>query len=399
MRISKYINYQVVIIYFLALMVAHNGYLMLSPIMYQVLQRAPEKMANFNTWHNAMSFLEAMDIPRFMLGVMLIFMALALLLKTRIAWFFSLLLLCCIVLINFFILKEQPVLVIYSLITIVGLLFYWRRFDQHNLGSTSIFAVVSIALLLIYSMLGALYLGEQFSPEITDLPTAFYFAIVCMSTVGFGDIIPHTTFARMFTLTVIIFGITIFAASVASIAGTLISHNVQRIVKGRFSHVVRKNHYIIVGISSLAQSVYKGLTDTGGKVTVVYMPGNKQYFPDNTDIVEGDPSAVTTLQQAGADKAKYILALTENDASNAFIVLAAKEVGGTATKTIALVNESQNINKIKRVKPDAVLSLQLLGSELLVRSLNGETPNNDLNIDMFFGNDENGTKQDNGDKV
>jgi voltage-gated potassium channel len=67
-------------------------------------------------------------------------------------------------------------------------------------------------------------------------------------------------------------------------------------------------------------------------------------------------------------------------------------VGGADTKTITLVNESQNMNKIKRVKPDAVLSLQLLGSELLVRSLNGEVVNHDLNIDAFFSNGEGDNK-------
>ncbi|WP_431223446.1 voltage-gated potassium channel protein [Serratia sp. L9] len=392
MKILNKIHHQVLATYILALLVAHNGYLILSPTLHRVLQNAPGRVDNFTSWHEALSFLETMDIPRFMIGVVLIFMAFTLLMRTRIAWFSSLLLLLCIVLINFFIFKENVVLVVYSLITIGGLLFYWRNFDQHSLGSTSIFAVIGIASLIVYGMLGTLYIGNQFSPEVTDLPTAFYFAIVCMSTVGFGDIIPHTTLARMFTLTVIIFGITIFAASVASIASSLISDNVQRIIKGRFSHVVRKNHYIIAGSSSLAQSVYKGLIDTGGEVTVVCTSGNKQHFPDTADVIEGDPSAITTLKLAGADKAKYIVALTDSDADNAFIVLAAKEIGGDDTKTISLVNESQNMNKIKRVRPDAVLSLQQLGSELLVRSLNGNTITNDLNMDMFFGSDKSGAK-------
>ncbi|OMQ23806.1 voltage-gated potassium channel protein [Serratia oryzae] len=392
MNVLKKIERFIPVTLVLALMVAHNGYLILSPIFWRLLQHSHDLLNSTNSWHETMGFLDTMDIPRLMIGIVLIFMAIILLLKARLAWFFSLILFGCIVIVEIFIFKQVTALVWYSLLTIVGLMIFWRRFDHHSLGSTSFFAIASMASLIVYSMLGTLYLGEQYTPKITDLPTAFYFAIVCMSTVGFGDITPHTTLARMFTLTVIIFGITIFAASVASIAGSLISQNLQHIMKGRFSHMIRRNHYIIIGISSLAQNVYKGLTESGGKVTLVCEPGNKQFFPEHADVVEGDPSSVTTLTLAGAEKAKYIVALTESDAVNAFIILAAKEVGGADTKTITLVNESQNMSKIKRVKPDAVLSLQLLGSELLVRSLNGETINRDLNLDTFFSNDQDGSK-------
>ncbi|OMQ23825.1 voltage-gated potassium channel protein [Serratia oryzae] len=392
MKILKKIERLTPVTFIIALMVAHNGYLILSPIFWKLWQHSHDLLNSFTSWHETIGFLDTMDIPRLMIGIVLIFMAVILLWRARIAWFFSLILFSCIIVVDIFIFKQVTALVWYSFITVVALMIFWRRFDHHSLGSTSFFALASMASLIVYSMLGTLYLGEQFTPKITDLPTAFYFAIVCMSTVGFGDIIPHTTLARMFTLTVIIFGITIFATSVASIAGTLISQNLQYIMKGRFSHMARKNHYIIVGASALAQNVHKGLTENGGKVTIVCEQGHKQLFPDYTDVVEGDPSSVATLTLAGAEKAKYIVALTESDAVNAFVILAAKEVGGKETKTITLVNESQNMSKIKRVKPDAVLSLQLLGSELLVRSLNGEVINRDLNLDTFFSHEQEGNK-------
>ena len=41
--------------------------------------------------------------------------------------------------------------------------------------------------------------------------------------------------------------------------------------------------------------------------------------------------------------------------------------------------------KVKRVNPTMVLSLPLLGSALLVRTLQGDQINNDLITEMFFG--------------
>ena len=155
-----------------------------------------------------------LEIPGFVVGFVLLLMSLGLLIKSRISWFFALLLLIATVCVDFFILKKPDGVTFFSVFTIAVLAFYWRRFDHYSLATGSFFAVVSIASLIVYSTLGTLYLGDQFAPEVTDLPSAFYFAIVVMSTVGFGDIVPHTTDARFFTLTVIILGITIFAISV-----------------------------------------------------------------------------------------------------------------------------------------------------------------------------------------
>lgn len=369
----------------LAIMVAVNGCLILSPMISRVLYHSAHAMNNFSTWQESLSFFELLELPRFMIGLILLLMAGFMLLKARVAWLFSLLLLFVYVWINFFISKDHSGLAIFSLVTVVLLIIFWRRFNHYSLASSSFFAVISIVSLVLYSMLITLYMGDQFSPPVTDLATAFYFAIVCMSTVGFGDIIPHTTPARMFTLTVIIFGITVFAASVASIAGPVISGSIKRIVKGRISHVTRKNHFIIVGTSSLALNVYNSLREHGDEVTMVCAVGCQPDLPDHADIIEGDPSSVATLKLAGADKARYIIALSNSDADNTFTILAAKEIAGEDTKTIALVNETQNLQKVKRVNPDMVLSLPLLGSELLVRTLNGETINNDLVTEMFFG--------------
>ncbi|AIN19687.1 trkA-N domain protein [Yersinia rochesterensis] len=386
MKILQEIKTKVSIPLLLAILVAINGYLVLSPVLFRAFSHSTEAINNFSTWKEALSFLELFEIPRFMIGLLLILMSFSVAMKIRTAWFLTVLLLLTIVAINIFILKDQNKLTTYSLIVVVALLFYWREFDHYSLGSATFFAIASICSLIVYSMLGTLYMGDEFAPAVTDLPTAFYFAIVCMSTVGFGDIIPHTTVARMFTLTVIIAGITVFAASIASIAGPIISNNIKRIVKGRIYHVERKNHFIIVGSNSLALNVYNGLRDRGDDVTVVCPVGSQHNFPPHADIIEGDPSSVETLKLAGAAKAKYIIALCNNDADNTFTILAAKEIAGEGTKTLALVNETQNMQKVKRVNPDMVFSLPLLGSELLVRTLNGDTINNSLIAEMFFGN-------------
>lgn len=106
MKINNLLRNPKLVIYCLVLMVAHNGYLMLSPVLHRVIYNAPQRLDNFHSWSDALGFLEAMDIPRFMIGLVLLCMAFTLLMRTRIAWFSSVLLLICIAVANAFILKR-----------------------------------------------------------------------------------------------------------------------------------------------------------------------------------------------------------------------------------------------------------------------------------------------------
>jgi voltage-gated potassium channel len=369
----------------LAILVALDGYAFMHPVLREVRAREYSFWLAIDNWHELMQVVGLLEIPRLVLGVGLQVIALGLILKARIAWAFSLVLLIGIG--TFAILDDHggAGLGIYTLVLVIALIAYWRRFDRASVAAGSLFAVVSMLSLLIYAVFGTLYLGGEFNPPIHDAGTAFYFSIVSMSTVGYGDITPHTGTARLFTASIIILGITIFATSISAIAGPVIGGNLKRLVKGRFSTAMRKNHIIIAGATPLALSVYEGLRRRGDEVTVIVPTGVAQEYPAAADLIEGDPSSAEVLRNAGVARARYVLALRDDDAENAFIVLAAKEAtGDTGAKTVALVNTSKHLEKIRRVQPDLVFSVQLLGAELLARAISGEPMDSQTITDLFF---------------
>ncbi|MFP3742395.1 voltage-gated potassium channel protein [Achromobacter sp. SIMBA_011] len=369
----------------LAILVALDGYAFMHPVLREVRAREYSFWLALDNWHDVMRVVGLLEIPRLVLGVGLQIIALGLILKARIAWAFSLVLLIGIG--TFAILGHdgRAGLGIYTLVLVVALIAYWRRFDRASVTAGSLFALVSMVSLLIYAVFGTLYMGEEFNPPIRDAATALYFSIVSMSTVGYGDITPHSNAARLFTASIIILGITVFATSISAIAGPVIGGNLKRLVKGRFSNAMRKNHIIIAGATPLAMSVYDGLRRRGDEVTVIVPSGTPQEYPPATDLIEGDPSSVEVLRSAGVARARYVLALREDDAENAFIVLAAKEAtGDQGAKTVALVNTSKHLEKIRRVQPDLVFSVQLLGAELLTRAINGEPLDSQSITELFF---------------
>lgn len=369
----------------LAVLVALDGYAFMHPVLREVRAREYSFWLALDNWRDLMQVVGLLEIPRLVLGVGLQVIALGLILKARIAWAFSLVLLIGVG--TFAILGESGRigLGVYTLVLVIALIAYWRGFDRASVTAGSLFALVSMLSLLIYAVFGTLYLGEEFKPPIEDAATALYFSIVSMSTVGYGDITPHSNAARLFTASIIILGITVFATSISAIAGPVIGGNLKRLVKGRFSIAMRKNHIIIAGATPLAMSVYEGLRRRGDEVTVIVPPGLPQEYPAATDLIEGDPSSVEVLRSAGVARARYVLALREDDAENAFIVLAAKEASGEqGAKTVALVNTSKHLEKIRRVQPDLVFSVQLLGAELLARTITGEPLDSQSITDLFF---------------
>ena len=91
----------------------------------------------------------------------------------------------------------------------------------------------------------------------------------------------------------------------------------------------------------------------------------------------GDPTDLSVLRTAGADKARGVLALSTDDAENGFVVLGVNELAPTIPTVVAL-NDPKNQFRLKRTQPSLLLSLQVLGGQLLAKALTGERVESDM---------------------
>jgi voltage-gated potassium channel len=367
---------------YLAILLIVDGLMMLHPVAQKALAKA------HGSWFdNELALIDAfglLALPQIIIAAGLTTIAIGIALRARVAWVLSLILLVGAVIVGVFGDYRSTSVAGFSVVLAVSLLYYWRHFDRTSLAAGSLFALMNVGSLLIYAVYGALYLGRDFAPPIRDLITAFYFSIVSMSTVGYGDITPQTDSARLFTVSVIVLGITVFATSFSVIIGPVIGGHLKRIVRGGIAHVNRKNHYLIVGASPLAYNVCAGLSKRGHPVTVIVAPNTQHAYPESVDLVVGDPSEAKTLQRASAESALAILALRTDDAENAFVILAVKDIA-PSVRTVALVNDSRNLQRLRLLQPDMVFSPQALAGELLARALSDETIDNDLVMQLLFG--------------
>ena len=297
-------------------------------------------------------------------------MSLGLLRGARLAWVISLLVSLLQVILT--IVQQHPfdLSITLSLFLILWLIVFARQFPRSSLAAGSLFALLGIGSVLLYGTMGSLWLGEAFNPPITSLSQAIYFAVVTMSTVGYGDITPKTSQGRLFTVSLILLGITVFATTLSVVAGPLIGGKLKKFMGGRMQKQ-RHDHFVILGASSLALTMWEELQRRQVQVTVIVAPGQVSPYPEDADVVVGDPTRKETLEQAGVPKAKAVLTLRNDDAENAFSVLAVKELA-PQVKTVAGVNDAQHLDKMRRVQPDLLFAPQVLGSGLLATTLFGE---------------------------
>lgn len=210
-----------------------------------------------------------------------------------------------------------------------------------------------------------------------------------MSTVSYSNIVPVSKSAQLFTISVIISGITVFATSMTSIFSPLIRKKFNKLVKKNNHTMHRKNHFIVCKHSILAINTILQLNQRKQNVTVISnLPKNnikqlKQRLSNNANVIPSNSNNSSVLKKAKINRCRAILALSNNNANNAFVVLSAKNISSNV-KTVLAVSNSKNLNKIKIVHPNIILSPQLFSSKILAQVLNSKKINNNMLVSMLL---------------
>lgn len=334
-----------------------------------------------NSWGQIFDVIELLDIPRFLMGTLLIFFVLPVLFGIKIGWLFTTFVLVMIISMNFILEKNSSISGIYSVFLLIVFMANWRVFNRHSLSATGLVAFVSLATLLGFSVLGALYLGTHFQPHITDVSTALYFAIISITTVGYGDIVPISVEARLFTVSIVALGITIFTTAAIYILG-VVAKDTREIVKKRIFRM--KDHYVIIGASPLSQHTYNGLKKRDLNIMVLCTEEEKKYYPDDATVITSPYINKASLLSVNLNVAKGYFVLGTSDAENTLTVLAANEVIGKNIKSVVVVNDDQNYENMKLLRTDLLISLTSLGSELLLKMLFNENIDNQIIEKILF---------------
>jgi voltage-gated potassium channel Kch len=177
----------------------------------------------------------------------------------------------------------------------------------------------------LYILLAVLFLGTMAIMLAEGLPLfdAFYFVVVTIATVGYGDIVPTSIYGKAVAVFLILAGVGTFIAIFSEV---LSFRDKIRELPAVFSN----DHLIICGLhettDSLVQQFRREKTRTvviGGKngaFAAEHIPG------PGTVMLSGDPKDPAVLSFAQLERARALLALTDSDGLNAEIALSAMKI-------------------------------------------------------------------------
>ena len=304
------------------------------------------------------------------LGLSLVAMSVGLVLRSKLAWLWSVAAMAVGLALRFPPGRVDVPLALYFAVVLALLLIHRRSFERQSVVTSVAFSIVVLAAFFTWATVGTLRLGAEFDPPVRDLETALYFTVVTISSVGFGDIVATGPEARLFVVLMIPVGLLVAATAFSSVVIPLIGSRMSDILGGRRT-MHRSNHYVIVGKSPLARNAALELEKRKRRVTLILPEAGEDDFYTQRDVVVGDPTDLSVLRTAGTEAADGVLALSTDDSTNGFVVLGVNELDATIP-TVAALNDPANQFRLKRTQPSMMLSLQGLGGELLAMALTGE---------------------------
>jgi len=114
---------------------------------------------------------------------------------------------------------------------------------------------------------------------------------------------------------------------------------------------------IICGFGIVGKKVAERLQK---KQTSFIAIDQKDVFDNDSQLIVGNAASEEVLKQAGIENAKTIVAATNNDVTNAFITLLAKNLNKNIT-ILARVEEIENIEKLDKAGADYVFPIATTG--------------------------------------
>ena len=270
-------------------------------------------------------------------------------------------------------------LVVFSVLSIPTLVLSRHHFRSRvSLSSAQIAAGLALVSVQLYGTVGTYALRDEFA-NVSTLLDAFYFTLVTASTVGYGDVTPTTQVARLFAMSVLVFGTATFAIAL----GTLLAP----ILESRFAAALGRvrdrqfdlleNHVLVLGYGDLTEPIVDALAERDRQFVVATRKGERATELTERDVlaVHADPSDRETLERAKIDEATVVVAATNSDSADAFSVLTARQIDPDL-RIVAAATNAENASKLSRAGADVVVNPAAIGGKLLVGTIaerTGET--------------------------
>ena len=221
-------------------------------------------------------------------------------------------------------------------------------------------------VLLLFVLAGGTYGFWALEENIPTLLDSFFFTLVTVTTIGYGNITPETTAGKILDIFVIFLGVGSVFVTIPTFFELLIRNQIKEVLKLPTEMTDKNNHYIVCGYGKVGRALVNSLKEQKKDFVVVEIDTHKvkEMVQNNIPVIEGDARKEDVLQRAGLKRAKYLMASLD-DSTNVFIVLTAKMLN-PEIKITCKIEEAANEGKLKKAGADEVVCCHHMGAQMMM---------------------------------
>ena len=196
---------------------------------------------------------------------------------------------------------------------------------------------------------------------------AVYMTVITVTTVGFGEVQPLDTQAKIFTVFLILTSVFIVGYAFKIITEYLISKN--DISELKYKKMQKEidslsNHIVICGFGRNGKQSAKKLLMHNRPFVVI--ESNKEliekYQKDGILFVCGNAKEDEALNHAGLDRAECLISALPNDSDNVFVVLSARQMN-SQMRIISRASNESSFSKLKLAGANNVILPDIIGGD------------------------------------
>lgn len=242
--------------------------------------------------------------------------------------------------------------------------------DRRRYSYGEIVAVASVLFAMAFGIVGSYLLRREFN-AIESWTDAIYFTVVTYSTLGYGDILPLTENARMFTILMVAIGLSSFVTAVTVVIGPLIEDRIKGVVSVMSKFQKTVNHVVVCGYSDVTESIADELRERDVPFLIIEDREQLAHVLKSRgfDILVGDAAQTHTLEQANLPQAAAVIAATDSDATNTLIAITARDLRQQHEQNdfriLVRVENEENVAKVRQIGVDEVISPSTLGGRMM----------------------------------
>ncbi|HYN94906.1 MAG TPA: potassium channel family protein [Pilimelia sp.] len=212
-------------------------------------------------------------------------------------------------------------------------------------------ARLGAAFALVLLVVGIVYLDREGYRDVNadglTLLDAFYYAVVSLSTTGYGDITPMTPGARLVNVLVVTPARVLFLIILVGTTLEILTEQYRRALRVTRWRRAVKDHVVICGYGTKGRSAVTALLETGverDRIVIVEQDpaAVREAAAAGLVAIEGSGTRSAILTEARIQDAKTLMIATDSDDAAVLVALTARQLTAGKVRIVAAVREAEN---------------------------------------------------------